>query len=41
MAKIDDYKDRMTAPVGITRIDPKTRKPIPNKQTVKRTTKRK
>lgn len=25
---IDDFKDRMTSPVKITRIDPKTRKPI-------------
>lgn len=29
MAKIDEYKDRMTAPIGGTRIDPKTRKPLP------------
>ena len=29
MAKIEDYKNRMTAPIGAVRIDPKTRKPIP------------
>ena len=28
MAKIDEYKDRMTSPVGVVRTDPKTRKPI-------------
>lgn len=28
MAKIDAYKDRMTAPVGAVKIDPKTKKPI-------------
>ena len=28
MAKIDDYKDRMTSPVGAVRIDPETREPI-------------
>lgn len=36
MAKIDDYKDRMSAPMGIKRIDPKTRKPIQAKKTVKK-----
>ena len=41
MAKIDDYKDRMTAPVGITRLDPKTGKPITTKTTVKKSPKRK
>ena len=25
---IDDFKDRMTSPVKVTRIDPKTRKPL-------------
>ena len=25
---IDDYKDRMTSPIGAVRIDPKTRQPI-------------
>ena len=25
---IDDYKDRMTSPVGIVLTDPKTKKPI-------------
>lgn len=39
--KIDDYKDRMSAPVGVTRIDPKTKKPITPKKSVKKTTKRK
>lgn len=30
MAKnnIDDYKNRMTSPIGAVRIDPKTGKPI-------------
>ena len=28
MANIDDYKDRMTAPIGAIRIDPVTGKPI-------------
>lgn len=27
---INDYKNRMTAPVGVTRLDPKTLKPIKN-----------
>ena len=27
---IEDYKDRMTAPVGVRRLDPKTLKPIEN-----------
>ncbi len=27
---IDDYKDRMTSPVKVTRIDPVTREPINN-----------
>lgn len=37
MAKnIDDYKDRMTSPVGMVRIDPKTKKPIKSKTTVKK-----
>ena len=27
-SNINDYKDRMTSPVGAVRIDPKTRKPI-------------
>ena len=26
--EIDDYKDRMTSPIGAVRIDPVTRKPI-------------
>ena len=25
---INDYKNRMTSPIGAVRIDPKTRKPI-------------
>ena len=41
MAKIDEYKDRMTSPIGAVRIDPKTNKPITTKTTVKRTPKRK
>ena len=43
MAKIDDYKDRMTAPIGGTRIDPKTRKPLPplKAQPAKKSVKRK
>lgn len=41
MAKIDDYKDRMTAPIGARRLDPKTGKPITPKTSVKRTPKRK
>ena len=36
MAKIDAYKDRMGSPVGIVRTNPKTRKPIQSKSTVKR-----
>ena len=32
---INDYKDRMTAPIGAVRINPKTGKPIPNKTTKK------
>lgn len=36
---IDDYKDRMTAPIGAVRTDPKTRQPIKPKKTVKRKTK--
>ncbi len=32
---IDDYKDRMTCPIGAVRTDPETRKPItkPKKKT--------
>lgn len=44
MAKIDDYKNRMTAPIGGTRIDPKTGKPLPPKAApapVKKSVKRK
>ena len=41
MAKIDEYKDRMSAPIGVVRINPKTGKPIATKPTVKKTTKRK
>lgn len=41
MAKIDDYKDRMSAPIGAVRTDPKTRKPITTKTTVKKSPKRK
>lgn len=41
MAKIDDYKDRMTAPIGIVRTNPKTNKPITTKTSVKKTPKRK
>lgn len=29
---INDYKDRLSSPIGAVRIDPKTRKPIPTKQ---------
>lgn len=36
MANIDDYKDRMTSPIGIKRTDPKTKKPITTKKTVKK-----
>lgn len=28
MAKIGDYKNRMTSPIKATRIDPKTKKPV-------------
>ena len=37
MAKIEDYKNRLTSPVKATRIDPKTKKPI--KATTKKTKK--
>lgn len=33
---IGQYKDRMSAPVGIVRTNPKTRKPIAAKTAVKR-----
>ena len=36
---IDAYKDRMTAPIGAVRLDPKTNKPIAPKK--KATSKRK
>ena len=29
---IEDYRDRMTAPIGATRLDPKTLKPIKNEK---------
>ena len=29
---IDDYKDRMTCPIGAVQTDPKTRKPITKKK---------
>ncbi len=29
---INDYKDRMSSPVGAVRINPKTRKPIKTKR---------
>ena len=35
-SSIDDYKDRMSSPIGIVRTDPKTRKPIKKKPTVKK-----
>lgn len=40
MAKsnIDDYKDRMTAPVGAVQIDPKTKKPITKKKSTTKST---
>lgn len=41
MAKIDDYKNRMTAPIGAIRLDPKTGKPITTKTNVKKSPKRK
>lgn len=34
--KIEDYKDRMSSPIGAVRIDPKTKKPIKKKPTVKK-----
>lgn len=40
MKKIDEYKDRMSAPVGAVRTDPKTRKPITEKNTAKKKPKR-
>ena len=33
---IDDYKDRMTSPIGARRIDPKTKKPIQPKNQKKK-----
>ena len=33
---IDDYKDRMNAPIGAIRINPKTGKPIKPKKTTRR-----
>ena len=36
MAKISEYKDRMTAPIGAVRTNPKTGKPIKSKQTVRK-----
>lgn len=41
MYTIDDYKDRMTCPFGITLIDPKTGKPIKDKSKPKATEKQK
>ena len=38
---INDYRDRMTAPVGVVLTDPKTRKPLKSKTTTKKTDKRK
>ena len=35
MAKIDDYKNRMTSPIGAVRVD-KNGKPIKAKKTVKK-----
>ena len=32
---IEDFKDRMTSPVGFVRIDPKTRKPTKKKEKTK------
>ena len=37
MAKIDEYKNRMTSPIGAKRIDPKTGKTITSKTSVKKT----
>ncbi len=34
--RIDDYKDRMSSPIGAVRIDPKTKKPIKKRPTVKK-----
>ena len=28
MAKIDEFKNRMTSPFGVKMIDPKTKKPV-------------
>lgn len=39
MAKIDEFKNRMTAPFGVKMIDPKTKKPV--KAAAKKTTKKK
>ena len=33
---IDQYKNRMTAPIGAVRIDPKTGKPLSNRKTSKK-----
>lgn len=33
--KIDEYKNRMTAPIGAIRVNPKTGKPIPKSDTKK------
>ena len=36
MAKIGDFKNRMTSPVKVTRIDPKTGKPLKKTTTTKK-----
>ena len=42
MANINDYKNRMTAPVGVVRVNPKTGKPIATpKSGAKKSVKRK
>lgn len=40
-SNINEFKDRMTCPIAATRIDPKTKKPIESKPTVKKTGKKK
>ena len=36
-ANINDYKDRMSSPIGAVRLDPKTMKPAKSKTAVKKT----
>ena len=35
MPKIDEYKNRLSSPIGAVRIDPKTKKPIKSTKTKK------